>query len=83
MKPINNIKKGLIMSLLISLFSGCTGTRPPHLGTIKDSLAECPDKPNCVSSLASDKKHGIAPLNTDDMTKITKVLKGIIELNES
>ena len=38
-------------------------TRPPdHLGASTQRLAPCPESPNCVSSLAEDKSHQIAPL---------------------
>jgi uncharacterized protein (DUF1499 family) len=44
-----------------ALLAGCTGTRPP-LGARDGRLAACPSTPNCVSSLATDDGHGIAPL---------------------
>lgn len=37
---------------------GCTGTPPANLG----QFAPCPESPNCVSTQASDEKHGIAPI---------------------
>jgi len=63
---------GLIALLSVvaaGLLSACSGTRPANLGMQDDGrLAPCPDKPNCVSSLApaDDQRHYIAPLNADD-----------------
>ncbi len=38
-------------------------TKPPgNLGASTGRLAPCPERPNCVSSLAEDKSHQIAPL---------------------
>jgi uncharacterized protein (DUF1499 family) len=38
------------------------GTRPGNLGLHDGTLAPCPNKPNCVSSTATDRRHAIAPL---------------------
>ena len=49
----------LFASVLLSLFSlACSGTPPKTTGT---SLAPCPDKPNCWSSLAPDTEHRTEP----------------------
>jgi uncharacterized protein (DUF1499 family) len=49
-------------SLLGTLFAG---SRPATLGAANGALAPCPDKPNCVSSRATDSRHAIAPLAFD------------------
>jgi len=49
-------------SLLGTLFAGST---PATLGAVHGALAPCPDKPNCVSSRATDSRHAIAPLAFD------------------
>lgn len=36
--------------------------RPEGLGLVDGRLAPCPDTPNCVSSLATDERHGMEPL---------------------
>ena len=41
---------------------GCGGRMPEGLGVSADRLAPCPDKPNCVSSFATDAGHRIDPL---------------------
>lgn len=35
----------------------------------KERLAACPGKPNCVSSLATDGRHAIEPLNYENMER--------------
>ncbi len=62
------------------ILSGCAGSRPAHLGTLNSTLTPCPDKPNCVSSLAEkDEPHYIAPLEAANQkavrTKLVKLLK--------
>jgi uncharacterized protein (DUF1499 family) len=49
--------RALAFSLVLAL--GCAGTPPPK--TPAGTLPPCPDKPNCVSSLASDDGHRTAP----------------------
>lgn len=44
------------------LISGCSGERPPHLGSVNSHLADCPLTPNCVSSFSKDPEHQISPL---------------------
>ena len=46
-------------SLFGTLFAG---SPPSTLGVRDGKLAPCPDRPNCVSSQASDEAHRIAPL---------------------
>ena len=38
------------------------GSRPTNLGVQDGQLAACPDKPNCVSTQATDDAHRIEPL---------------------
>jgi uncharacterized protein (DUF1499 family) len=52
----------LIMTLLSTLVSACSGERPQNLGIKSGILAPCPASPNCVSSFAVDDQHRIAPL---------------------
>jgi len=44
------------------VLAGCHGARPASLGVRDGRLAPCPSSPNCVSSLADDDTHRIAPL---------------------
>jgi len=46
------------LALLVLAF-GCAGTPPPK--TPAGTLPPCPDKPNCVSSLAPDADHRAEP----------------------
>ena len=45
-----------------ALLAGCHGARPASLGARQGRLAPCPASPNCVSSLADDEMHRVAPL---------------------
>ena len=49
--------RALLSASLLAL--GCAGTPPPK--TPAGTLPPCPDKPNCVSSLAPDEDHRIEP----------------------
>ena len=54
--------------------------RPTGLGVTDGSLAPCPDKPNCVSSQASDEAHRIEPIPYNgDAASAINALKQIIE----
>lgn len=58
--------KLIIMSgvlLCVFFMIGCSGTRPSALGLKTGSLAPCPEKPNCVTSMSADSKHLIEPFS--------------------
>jgi uncharacterized protein (DUF1499 family) len=46
---------------MAAIFATCCAKGPESSGLKDGQLAECPDKPNCVSSKASDKSHFIEP----------------------
>ena len=56
-----------------------SGTRPSNLGIRDGKLAACPSSPNCVSSQAQDRQHGIAPFafSGDAVTAMQK-LAGVV-----
>ncbi|MGH7819049.1 MAG: DUF1499 domain-containing protein, partial [Candidatus Binatia bacterium] len=57
-----------------------SGTRPVNLGVRDGKLAPCPNKPNCVSSQASDQNHAIAPLALrGDAAATMEKLKAILK----
>jgi len=60
-----HLPKILLFTFLSIALSGCSGTRPANLGEINQTLQPCPDKPNCVSSMApqNDQTHFIEPLS--------------------
>ena len=61
------------------LVAGCHGARPATLGVRDGRLAPCPASPNCVSSLAPDEAHRIAPLPfSGAATAAIDRLKGIV-----
>ena len=43
---------------------------PSNLGTVDGRLAPCPNSPNCVSTLATDEQHGIAPIPYTEETTV-------------
>jgi uncharacterized protein (DUF1499 family) len=54
--------KALGCGLFLVLYV-CSGTRPITLGVHDGKLAPCPESPNCVTTLATDKTHAIKPLS--------------------
>lgn len=63
-------------SLFGRLFSS---TRPGNLGLHAGMLAPCPNKPNCVSSTATDRRHAIAPLTfTGDPDSALQTLQTVV-----
>lgn len=61
-----------LLTCLIAI-SACTGTRPTHIGQLHNMPTPCPESPNCVSSLASD-KHFIAPFQIKGNVESTWLL---------
>ncbi|MFB1034260.1 MAG: DUF1499 domain-containing protein [Sinobacterium sp.] len=55
-------KQVLIVLVSLHFLMGCSAT-PPKLGIMDRQLIPCPNKPNCVSSQATDKKHYIQPIH--------------------
>jgi uncharacterized protein (DUF1499 family) len=51
----------LVVASSLFIF-GCSGAQPGNLGVKDGGLASCPSSPNCVSTKAGDREHGIAPL---------------------
>ena len=52
-----------------------------NTGQAQPALAPCPDKPNCVSSLATDQRHLVAPLHftgepAEAWSRLTSLLLG-------
>jgi uncharacterized protein (DUF1499 family) len=56
---MNKLTKIICISLI--LLTGCTSI-PPDLGVNNGQLTPCPEKPNCVSSLATDKSQYVEPI---------------------
>ena len=68
--------------LVVSLFSGCSGTRPSNLGVKDNRLSPCPSSPNCVSSQSDDGKHKIDPIHftstpAEAIERLKKVVRGM------
>ena len=59
-----------IILLLTAVVIACLGfyrtfTPPEDLWTVTHQFSGCPSRPSCVSSVAKDDKHAIAPLHYD------------------
>jgi uncharacterized protein (DUF1499 family) len=54
-----------LIAVAVLAFLSMTGSAPNNLGLTGGKLAPCPDTPNCVSSLATDARHAIAPFALD------------------
>jgi len=52
----------LVLLVGIGIVRMFGSARPSHLGVQNGQLAACPDKPNCVSTQATDDTHRIEPL---------------------
>ena len=53
------------MLVLVICWMGCGSRMPEELGVDKGLFAPCSDKPNCVSSFASDESHRISALEIE------------------
>ena len=68
--------------LVVSLFSGCSGTRPSNLGVRDNRLSPCPSSPNCVSSQSNDESRKIDPIRFSSTTaeavnRLKRVIQGM------
>ncbi len=57
-----------------------SGQRPEHLGISNNRLSDCPQSPNCVSSLTDSETHYIAPFAFNkpidmEMQKLLQILE--------
>lgn len=57
-------KKAVLLISLLTI-AGCSSMPPRNIGVTDGRLAECPDRPNCVSSQTPGTEHYIAPLEYD------------------
>ncbi|MFZ0613248.1 MAG: DUF1499 domain-containing protein [Desulfobacterales bacterium] len=73
------LNKPVLFAVLL-MVSNCAASRPPTAPGQDPGLADCPDRPNCVSSLAADEKHQVAPLTfsgsqAEAATRLVSVLE--------
>lgn len=69
-----------MMPIIFSIvMTGCTDKASTATGMAHGRFAPCPESPNCVSSMAVDEKHAIAPLsyNTDRNTAYKALLQAL------
>jgi len=65
----------LALISMAAIFAGCTGKTPELIGVKDGRFAECPSKPNCVSSMTVDETHFIEPFKyTGDYNKAKTAL---------
>lgn len=60
-----------IVLLSLTLLTGCASSQLAT-GLNNGQLLPCPDKPNCVNSMATDARHAIAPLSINSSTDEAK-----------
>ena len=60
----------------LPLLSACAGEPPQDIGNLNNSLAGCPDSPNCVCSFETRDSHFIEPLNAN-LSQIQQILTGL------
>jgi len=68
--------------LVVFLFSGCSGSRPPTLGVKDNRLSPCPASPNCVSSQSDDERHRIDAIHfpttpTEALARLKEIIRGM------
>jgi uncharacterized protein (DUF1499 family) len=76
----NRSIKNTILLFSIVTITACTGTHQ-HTGVVDGRLADCPDRPNCVSSQAVDMDHNIAAFTFDSEKE--KAFTSLMHLLES
>ncbi len=76
------MKRIIALALLIGSAIACQGTRPKNLGVTEGTFSSCPDKPNCVSSQASNDKQKVPPLPlkgnaNESIDRLVQVIKAM------
>ncbi len=62
---------------MAAIFATCCAKAPDSIGVKDGKLSECPDKPNCVSSMTKDESHFIEPFKYSSDT--AKAKSAVIE----
>jgi uncharacterized protein (DUF1499 family) len=77
MKKMLKVSIGPLM--LITILYGCSGNPTEHNNSGSSGFLDCPDTPNCVSSLAKNPKHQVEPfkLKKDSKTSWDVVRKTV------
>ncbi len=65
--------------MLLAIFFGCSGSRGERNTSASSGVLDCPDTPNCVSSLAKNPKYRVEPfvLKNDPQTSWYMIQKSI------
>ncbi len=64
-RVVLRLLRAVVVVIAVLALLSMTGSTPTNLGLTGGKLAPCPDSPNCVSSLATDPRHAIAPFALD------------------
>ncbi len=66
--------------ILLTVVISCSSAKPGNLGLVDHHLAECPDRPNCVSSENSESAAFVEPLKfTGDPDTAWKNIKEAVQ----
>ena len=68
----------LAATVVVAIITGCGGGSMKHIGIKDGALHPCPSSPNCVSSLATDKEHGMPPIIWSGDT--SKAIQVVVEI---
>ena len=83
MKKMIKLSIGSLM--LVTILWGCSGNPAERRNSESSGLLECPDTPNCVSSLAKNPKYRVEPfkLKSDPKTSWDIVHKTVASLSRT
>jgi uncharacterized protein (DUF1499 family) len=62
-EPKNNARPAAVALAVALATFACTAPAPLDYDAFDDEFEECPESPNCVSSLANDERHRIEPIS--------------------
>lgn len=70
----------ILVPLLGLIGMSVMSKRPTNLGVEEGKLAACPSSPNCVSSQADDREHGMVPIEYQgDTASIIQKIKSVMQ----
>ena len=69
----------LILGVVGMFFLAASAGRPSNLGVSAGRLAPCPNSPNCVSTQATDSRHGMQPIPfSGDVEEALRTIEAIV-----
>lgn len=77
------MKRLCFLAIGSMMIISCAGQRPSNIGVNNGHLADCPSKPNCYGSQATDEDHIVAPYTYEGERKDALVrLKKVVASSE-